>query len=48
MIDLHCHFLPGIDDGPDTLDEALALARAGRGRRHHPLGAYLACGPRAL
>jgi protein-tyrosine phosphatase len=28
MIDLHCHFLPGIDDGPDTLDEALALARA--------------------
>jgi len=28
MIDLHCHFLPGIDDGPDTLDEALDLARA--------------------
>lgn len=26
MIDLHCHLLPGIDDGPDTLDEALALA----------------------
>ena len=28
MIDLHCHFLPGIDDGAQTLDEALALARA--------------------
>lgn len=28
MIDLHCHFLPGVDDGPDTLDQALALARA--------------------
>ena len=27
MIDLHCHLLPGIDDGPDTLEEALALAR---------------------
>lgn len=27
MIDIHCHFLPGIDDGPGTLDEALALAR---------------------
>lgn len=28
MIDLHCHYLPGIDDGPDTLAEALDLARA--------------------
>jgi protein-tyrosine phosphatase len=28
MIDLHCHLLPGLDDGPATLDEALALARA--------------------
>lgn len=27
MIDLHCHVLPGIDDGPGDLDEALALAR---------------------
>jgi protein-tyrosine phosphatase len=27
MIDLHCHLLPGIDDGPETLEEALALAR---------------------
>ena len=28
MIDLHCHFLPGIDDGAQTLDEALELAQA--------------------
>ena len=28
MIDLHCHFLPGIDDGPETLEQALELARA--------------------
>lgn len=27
MIDLHCHLLPGIDDGPATLEDALALAR---------------------
>lgn len=27
MIDLHCHFLPGIDDGPETLEQALELAR---------------------
>ena len=28
MIDLHCHFLPGIDDGPENLQDALELARA--------------------
>jgi protein-tyrosine phosphatase len=28
MIDLHCHLLPGIDDGPRTLAEAVELARA--------------------
>ena len=27
MIDLHCHVLPGIDDGPGTDEQALALAR---------------------
>ena len=25
-VDLHCHILPEWDDGPDTLDEALAMA----------------------
>jgi len=28
MIDIHCHLLPGIDDGPPTLEAALDLARA--------------------
>ncbi|SEA33870.1 tyrosine-protein phosphatase [Microbulbifer marinus] len=27
MIDLHCHLLPGIDDGARDLDQALRLAR---------------------
>jgi protein-tyrosine phosphatase len=26
MLDLHSHILPGVDDGPSTLDESLALA----------------------
>src|SRR3954471_3197800 len=28
MIDLHCHILPGLDDGPSNLDFSLAMARA--------------------
>ena len=28
MIDLHCHVLPGLDDGVRTIDEALALCAA--------------------
>lgn len=27
MIDIHCHVLPGIDDGPETMDEALDMCR---------------------
>ena len=27
MIDLHCHILPGIDDGAASLDIALEMAR---------------------
>lgn len=27
FIDLHCHFLPGIDDGPSTVGETLAMLR---------------------
>jgi protein-tyrosine phosphatase len=27
MLDLHCHILPGVDDGPATREEALAVAR---------------------
>ena len=28
MIDLHCHVLPGIDDGPETIEGSVALARS--------------------
>jgi protein-tyrosine phosphatase len=27
MIDIHCHMLPGIDDGSESLDESLEMAR---------------------
>lgn len=27
MIDVHCHILPGVDDGPETLDESLDMVR---------------------
>lgn len=26
MVDIHCHILPGLDDGPDTLEESLKMA----------------------
>src|SRR5713101_6903603 len=26
MVDIHCHILPGLDDGPDSLDEAIQMA----------------------
>ena len=28
MIDIHCHILPGIDDGPRTMEESLGMAAA--------------------
>jgi protein-tyrosine phosphatase len=28
VIDLHCHVLPGIDDGPASIEESVAMARA--------------------
>ena len=28
MIDLHCHVLPGVDDGPETLADSMELCRA--------------------
>lgn len=28
MIDLHCHLLPGLDDGPASVEDSLAMARA--------------------
>ncbi len=27
-VDVHCHCLPGLDDGPETMDDALRLCRA--------------------
>lgn len=27
-VDIHCHCLPGLDDGPKTMDDAVALCRA--------------------
>jgi protein-tyrosine phosphatase len=27
MIDLHCHILPGLDDGPQNMEESLLLAK---------------------
>src|SRR5260370_37703610 len=28
MVDLHCHILPGLDDGPATMEESMAMAEA--------------------
>jgi len=28
MVDLHCHILPGIDDGPKTIEESMAMAES--------------------
>src|SRR5262249_3717104 len=28
MVDLHCHILPGIDDGARTIDESIAMAES--------------------
>ncbi|WP_374719026.1 CpsB/CapC family capsule biosynthesis tyrosine phosphatase, partial [Parageobacillus toebii] len=28
MIDIHSHILPGVDDGAQTIDDAIAMARA--------------------
>jgi protein-tyrosine phosphatase len=28
MVDLHCHILPGLDDGPDTMEESMAMVES--------------------
>jgi protein-tyrosine phosphatase len=28
MVDLHCHILPGLDDGPESMDVSLAMAES--------------------
>jgi protein-tyrosine phosphatase len=47
FVDIHCHLLPGIDDGAQSLDESLAMARlaAEQGTRTiiatpHQLGSF--------
>lgn len=43
MIDLHCHYLPCVDDGAQTVAEALQLARAAvaNGIRHAALTPHI-------
>lgn len=31
MIDIHCHILPGLDDGPKTLEESVGMCRIAAG-----------------
>jgi protein-tyrosine phosphatase len=31
VIDLHCHVIPGLDDGPATIEDSLDLCRVARG-----------------
>jgi protein-tyrosine phosphatase len=38
MIDLHAHVLPGVDDGPQTLEDAVAVVRA-----HEEAGVRVIC-----
>lgn len=28
MVDIHCHLLPGLDDGPDSMEDAVRMAEA--------------------
>ena len=30
MIDIHCHILPGVDDGPASMEESLDMCRRAR------------------
>ena len=35
MYDIHAHILPGVDDGPSSMDESLEIARAAANRGTH-------------
>ena len=34
LVDIHCHLLPGIDDGSSDLAESLEMARIAVANRH--------------
>ena len=36
MVDLHCHILPGVDDGAASLAESLADRKSTRLNSSHP------------
>lgn len=46
MIDMHCHLLPGVDDGPKTMEQSLELARIaiGNGITHAVLTPHITPG----
>ena len=49
LVDVHCHLLPGIDDGAQTIEDSLAMARLAVAEGithilctpHHNNGTYL-------
>jgi hypothetical protein len=43
VIDLHCHVLRGIDDGPRTIQDSLAVAVAAASAGSRTLVATIAC-----
>ncbi|MEW6698379.1 MAG: tyrosine-protein phosphatase [Bacillota bacterium] len=45
MIDLHCHILPGLDDGPPGIETSLELARAAVNEGIHTIAATPHCIP---
>jgi protein-tyrosine phosphatase len=46
LIDLHCHALPGVDDGPATTADALALLRVAAAEGTHTVAATPHCSRR--
>lgn len=51
LIDIHAHFLPGVDDGPETLEDALQMAQmaVGDGRQVVYCTSHLsACGSESV
>ncbi len=43
MIDLHCHILPGLDDGSERFEESLAMAAMAAGHGIHHIAATPHC-----